>query len=119
MDIIFIQGLKVDAIIGVYDWERATRQDIIFDIEMYYNNSAVTDTDNINQALNYHSVCDRISDYVRGSDCQLIETLAEKVCQIILNEFSAERVKLKLSKGEVVTGAQNVGVIVDRPAHKS
>lgn len=114
MDIVFIQGLKIDTVIGIYDWEREIRQDIVFDIEMSSNNGAAANTDNIDQAVNYHAVCDRLCDYVKGSEFQLVETLAEEVCQIILNEFGVGWVKLKLNKGEAVTGAQGVGVIIER-----
>ena len=118
MDIVFIQGLKIDTVIGIYDWERKIRQDIVLDIEMSSNNTAVADTDNIDQAVNYHAVCNRLSNYVRGSEFQLVETLAEEVCQIILNEFCVAWVKLKLNKGEAVTGAEGVGVIIERSSHK-
>ncbi|MGE4570623.1 MAG: dihydroneopterin aldolase [Gammaproteobacteria bacterium] len=118
MDIVFIQGLKIDTVIGIYDWERKVRQNIVFDIEMSSNNVVAANTDNIDQALNYHAICDRLCDYVRGSEFQLVETLAEKVCQIIINEFGVEWVKLKLNKGEVVTGAEGVGVIIERSLQK-
>ncbi len=114
MDIVFIQGLKIDTVIGIYDWEREIRQDIVFDIEMSSNNGAAANTDNIDQAVNYHAVCDRLCDYVRGSEFQLVETLAEEVCRIIINEFGVKWVKLKLNKGEAVTGAVGVGVIIER-----
>jgi dihydroneopterin aldolase len=118
MDIVFIQGLKIDAVIGIYDWEREIRQDIVLDIEMSTNVSAAANTDHIDQALNYKDVCDRLSDYVKGTEFQLIETLAEEVCQIIINEFGVEWVKLKLNKGEAVTDASGVGVIIERSLHK-
>ena len=114
MDIVFIQGLKIDTVIGIYDWEREIRQNIVFDIEMSSDNVAAANADNIDQALNYHAVCDRLSEYVRNSEFQLVETLAEEVCQIILVEFGVKWVRLKLNKGEAVTGAEGVGVIIER-----
>ena len=56
------------------------------------------------------------SGFVKESEFQLVETLAEKICQIILNEFDVSWVKLKLNKGEAITGAEGVGVIIERSA---
>ena len=97
MDIIFIQGLKVDTVIGIYDWERKIRQEIVLDIEMSADISTAASTDNINQALNYKDICKRISSFVSDSQFQLVETLAEKICQIIIKEFGVQWVKLKLN----------------------
>lgn len=119
MNIIFIEGLKVDVIIGVYDWERKTRQNIIFDIEMFYQNNNANSNDDIKDAINYQSVCECVIKYVKDTEFQLVETLAEKVCMIILDNFKIQKIKLKLNKGEVITGAKNVGVIIQRTADKS
>ena len=114
MDIVFVQGLKVDTVIGIYDWERKIRQEIVLDIEMSSDIAAAASTDHIDQALNYKNVCKRITSFVRESEFQLVETLAEKICQIILQEFDVHCVKLKLNKGEAITGAEGVGVIIER-----
>jgi dihydroneopterin aldolase len=114
MDIVFVQGLKVDTVIGIYDWERKIRQDIILDIEMSSDIAKAAATDHIDQALNYKDICKRIISFVKESEFQLVETLAENICQIILNEFDVSWVKLKLNKGEAITGAEGVGVIIER-----
>ncbi|MDC0499056.1 dihydroneopterin aldolase [Candidatus Pseudothioglobus singularis] len=114
MDIVFVQGLKVDTVIGIYDWEKKIRQDIVLDIEMSSDIAAAAETDHIDQALNYKNVCKRVASFVRESKLELVETLAEQICQIILNEFNVEWVKLKLNKGEAITGAEGVGVIIER-----
>jgi dihydroneopterin aldolase len=114
MDIVFVEGLKVDTVIGIYDWEKKIRQDIILDIEMSSDIAAAAKTDHIDQALNYKSVCKRVASFVRESKFELVETLAEKICQIILNEFDVHWVKLTLNKGEAITGASGVGVIIER-----
>jgi 7,8-dihydroneopterin aldolase/epimerase/oxygenase len=114
MDILFVQGLKIDTVIGIYDWERKIRQEIVLDIEMSSNITAAASSDHIDQALNYKNVCKRISSFVRESEFQLVETLAEEICQIILKEFGVRWVKLKLNKGEAITGAAGVGVIIER-----
>jgi dihydroneopterin aldolase len=114
MDIVFIQGLKIDCVIGIYDWEREIRQDMTLDIEMGFDISPASQTDHINQTLDYKAVSKRLIEFVKNSEFQLVETLAEEICQIILNEFKVEQVKLTLNKGRAVTGAQGVGVIINR-----
>ena len=114
MDIIFIKGLKVDTVIGIYDWERKIRQEIVLDIEMSADISTAANTDHIDQALNYKDICKRLRSFVSDSEFQLVETLAESICQIIIKEFGVQWVKLKLNKGEAITGAKGVGVIIER-----
>ena len=114
MDIVFIKGLKVDTVIGIYDWEREIRQEIVLDIEMSADVSSAATSDNIEEALNYKDVCHRISEFVKDSEFLLVESLAEEICQIVINEFNVNWVKLKLDKGEAITGAEGVGVIIER-----
>jgi dihydroneopterin aldolase len=114
MDIVFIQGLKIDCVIGIYDWEREIRQDITLDIEMGFDIAPAAKTDHIEQTLDYKAVSKRLIDFVQHSSFQLVETLAEKISQIILHEFPVQSVRLTLNKGKAVTGAQGVGVIINR-----
>lgn len=114
MDIVFIQELKIDTVIGIYDWERKIRQTIVLDIEMSADIKAAAKTDNIAQTLDYKAVAKRLIEFVRASEFQLVETLAEKITQIILQEFGVAWVKLTLNKGEALTGARGVGVIIER-----
>lgn len=114
MDIVFIQGLKIDCVIGIYDWERKIRQDIILDIEMGFDIKPAAKTDHIDQTLDYKAVSKRLIRFVQASEFQLVETLAERITEIILNEFGVQKVKLTLNKGEAVTGAKGVGVIIKR-----
>ena len=100
--------------IGIYDWEREIRQDITLDIEMGFDILPASKTDHIDQTLDYKAVSKRLIGFVKKSEFQLVETLAEQICQIILNEFDVEQVKLTLNKGKAVTGAQGVGVIINR-----
>ena len=113
-DVVFIQGLKIDTVIGIYDWERKIRQDVTLDIEMSVDIKVASETDHIDQTLDYKAVSKRLMDFVSNSEFQLVETLAEKITEIILSEFNVEKVKLTLNKGGAVTGANGVGVIIER-----
>lgn len=116
MDHVFIEGLEIEALIGIYDWERRIRQTLVFDIEMAFDNRVPAATDAIEDTLNYKAVSRRIVEYVSQSDFGLVETLAERVAQIILTEFGVQRVRLKLSKPGAVRGARAVGVTIERSA---
>ena len=116
MDKVFIEGLEIEALIGIYDWERRIRQPLVFDIEMAFDNRVPAATDAIDDTLNYKAVSKRVMQYVGESGFGLVETLAEKVAAIILDEFGVRHVRLRLSKPGAVRGARAVGVIIERPA---
>lgn len=113
-DKVFIEGLEIDALIGIYDWERRIRQTLVFDIEMAFDNRVPAATDDIEKTLNYKDVSKRLIDYVSQSAFGLVETLAERCAAIILDEFGVSSVRLKLSKPGAVRGARAVGVIIER-----
>jgi len=114
MDIVFIEDLRIDAVIGIYDWERRVRQTLSFDIEMAFDNSVPAATDDIALTLNYKDVSKRLIDYVSASSFGLVETLAERCAAIIREEFGVSWVRLKLSKPGAVRGAKSVGVRIER-----
>ena len=114
MDIIYLKDLRIDTIVGIYEWERRTRQTVILDIEMGADISRAARTDAIEDTLNYKAVAKRIISFVEGSDCQLIETLAERVADILLREFKVPWLRLSLNKQGAVRGVRDVGVIIER-----
>ena len=116
MDHVFIEGLEIEALIGIYDWERRIRQPLVFDIEMGFDNRVPAASDAIGDTLNYKAVSKRVVEYVAASDFGLVETLAERVAAIVLEEFGVQRVRLKLSKPGAVRGARAVGVMIERSA---
>jgi 7,8-dihydroneopterin aldolase/epimerase/oxygenase len=116
MDKVFIEGLQIDALIGIYDWERRIRQTLRFDIEMGFDNRKPAATDRIEDTLDYKAVSRRLEAYVKESGFGLVETLAERCAEVILAEFAVSHVRLKLSKPGAVRGAEAVGVIIERRA---
>ena len=114
MDAVFIEQLEVDALIGIYDWERKIRQPLWFDIEMAFDNRVPAGSDAIEDTLDYKAVSKRVVSYVQSTDFGLVETLAECVAELILSEFPVGRVNLKLSKPGAVRGARAVGVKIVR-----
>ena len=114
MDIIYLKDLRIDTIVGIYEWERRTRQTVIFDIEMGADISKAARSDAIEDTQNYKAVAKRIISFVENSECQLIETLAERVADILLQEFKVPWLRLSLNKQGAVRGVRDVGVIIER-----
>jgi len=114
MDIIYIRELKIDAVIGIYGWERQVKQMLVFDIEIATDIRKAAATDSIEDTLNYKAVAKHLIDFVEHSEFQLVETLAERCAEIILTEFSVPWIKLQLNKKGAVRGARDVGIIIER-----
>jgi len=114
MDIVFIEDLRIDAVIGIYDWERKIRQPLAFDVEMAFDNRKPAASDDIADTLNYKSISKRLQSYVEASSFGLVETLAERCAEIVRDEFAVSWVRLKLSKPGAVRGAKAVGVRIER-----
>ena len=114
LDIVFIEDLRIETIIGIYDCEREIRQVVAIDLEMAADNTKPAATENIDDALNYKAVAKRLIKFVGESEFLLVETLAEKIAEIILTEFNVPWLRLKLSKPGAVTGSKAVGVIIER-----
>ena len=114
MDIVYIRDLRIETIIGIYDWERETRQTVSLDLEMGTDIKKAASSDHIDDTLDYKSVAKRLIQYVGESEFQLVETLSERVAEIVLNEFNVPWMKLRLSKPGAVTGSQDVGIIIER-----
>ncbi len=114
MDKVFIEGLEIQTVIGIYDWERKVRQPLQFDLEMGFDNRVPAASDAIADTLDYKAVSKRLIAFVSASSFGLVETLAERCAQIILAEFPVTWLRLKLSKPGAVRGARAVGVVIER-----
>lgn len=114
MDIVFIRDLQIQTVIGIYDWERKIKQAISIDLDMATDIKKAAKSDQIEDTLNYKAVAKRLIAFVEESQFQLVETLAEKICEIILNEFDVPWVSLTLNKPGAVSGSRSVGVRIER-----
>jgi len=115
MDKIFIEGLETQAIIGIYDWERANRQPLYFDIELSLPIFKAAESDHINDTVNYKQVCDEIIELVDKSRVELLESLVENICQhIFSHHLAVQKIDLKVSKPQAVAETRTVGLKVTR-----
>ena len=114
MDIVFLGGLEIETIIGIYDWERETRQTVVLDIEMAFDIQKAAETDDIQYALDYKIVSKRIISFVETSQFLLVERLISEIASIIRIEFNVPWVKITLNKKGAIRGASDVGIIIER-----
>lgn len=114
MDIIYLRDLRIDAVIGIYDWERRMKQTVILDLEMAADIGKAAGSDNIADALNYKSVARRLIGFVEESEFKLVETLAERIAEIVLTEFNVSWCRLTLNKKGALRYVRDVGVIIER-----
>ena len=114
MDSIFISELKVKTKLGVPAWERMVAQTIILDVEIGYDLAPAGKSDAIADTINYGAVVARIHETLKEHSFQLVEALAEHVCQLILSEFKALNVKVKVAKPAILPGLKALGVIIER-----
>jgi len=114
MDIIFLKQLEIETVIGIYDWERKIKQTVVLDIEMATDISKAAASDHIDDTLDYKSVAKRLIQFVGEAKFELVETLTEKVAEIILTEFDVPWVKIVLNKRGAIRGAEGVGIIIER-----
>ena len=119
MDIIFLGGLEIETIIGIYDWERVTKQTVILDIEMAFDIQKAAETDDIQYTLDYKTVSQRIVSFVEASQFLLVEKLISEIADIIRNEFNVPWVRITLNKKGAISAAKDVGIIIERGEKKS
>jgi dihydroneopterin aldolase len=115
VDIVYIKGLRADTVIGVYDWERSVRQQLVLDLELASDNRRAAAGDCIEDALDYAAIAARLLAYIEESEFQLIETLAERLADILRDEFAVSWLRLRLAKPGAVARAAEVGVVIERP----
>ncbi|MDP4910815.1 MAG: dihydroneopterin aldolase [SAR86 cluster bacterium] len=114
MDIVYIEGLRVDTVIGVYDWERTIQQTVVIDLQMTTDIALAARDDDLAFTLDYGAIADRVTAFVAASRFQLLESLAEAIASLVLAEFAVDTVKLKIGKPGAVSNATDVGVIIKR-----
>ena len=114
VDIIFIRELRIETVIGIYDWERQIKQTVSIDLEIGADIGKAAATDSIGDTLNYKVVAKRLIEFVGESRFFLVETLSERIAELILNEFQLPWLRLTLSKPGAVRGSREVGIIIER-----
>jgi len=114
LDTIFIHGIQAECVIGVWKWEKAISQTLIIDVDLAADIKVAAASDDLNDTLDYQKVADRVREYAKDNQFDLIETLIERLAEMILDEFDTSWVRVKLDKGGAVKYVKQVGIIVER-----
>lgn len=118
-DVVFVKGLKIEAVIGVYAWERAITQPLLIDIALETDVSRAAGSDDVNDALNYKAVCDDVSAWCKAIQAQLLEHLAGQIADKLLAKYATHKVTLSIAKPTAIKQAEAVGVQITRYAKAS
>ena len=119
MDIVYVRNLEVKTVIGVYDWEREIKQPVTIDLDMATDFRRAVETDDHQYVLDYKIVCVRVAEFIEGSDLKLLETMAEAIATLVRDEFQVPWVRVRVGKPAAITGARDVGVIIERGSKPS
>jgi len=114
MDKIFLSALNVECIVGIWDWERRVKQNVVIDVEMAADIRRAAATDRIDDTVDYKRLAKRLLAFVGESQFQLVETLTERVAELIITEFRVPWVRVRVNKQGAIRGARDVGIEIER-----
>jgi len=114
MDIVYLRDLRVDALIGVWDWERRIRQTLVMDLDLGTDTARAGDSDDLTHTIDYKAVSDRIIAFTRASEFKLIEALGEHLARVVLEEFDVSWLRLRINKQGVLRDVRDVGIVIER-----
>lgn len=114
MDTIFIHGLQCECVIGVWEWEKKITQTLVLDIDLATDITKAAKSDDLQDTLDYKKISDRVMEYAKDNPFDLIETLIERLAEVILSDFDVPWVRIRLDKGGVVKKVKHVGVMIER-----
>jgi len=116
MDILFLRDFRLDLIIGIYEWERKVPQPIRLDLEIGLPDNKAAGTDNVADTIDYGAVAHRVKDYLHNAPqpITLVESVAERVAEIVLHEFGSPWVKVSVTKFAIVPGIRELGITIER-----
>lgn len=113
-DRIFLRGLQIDCIIGFIDWERQLKQTVVIDLELPCDCARAAASDAVADTVDYKQVAKRVLAFVGDSQCQLLETLAHRLAEALLDEFALAWVRLSINKPGAIRHSRDVGVSIER-----
>lgn len=113
-DTIFLHDLRINAVVGIWEWERKIRQTVSIDLEMGADIRKAARTDKIEDTLDYKQIAKRVQQFVEDSSYQLVETLAENIAGVVLREFDVPWIVVKVNKPGAIRGSRDVGVLIRR-----
>jgi 7,8-dihydroneopterin aldolase/epimerase/oxygenase len=113
-DRIFLRGLTAECVIGFIDWERRVKQTVVVDLELPVDCRQAAVTDDVNDTVDYKKVSKRVLAFIEASEFKLVETLAQRLAMLILEEFALEWIRLSINKPGAIRNSRDVGVAIER-----
>lgn len=113
-DTVFLHGLEVDCVIGIWDWERQFAQTLEIDVELATDIRKAAHSDAIDDTLDYKAVTKRIMQLAETGGFLLVERLAEAIAQAVLTEFDVPWTRVRINKKSAVRQVREVGVLIER-----
>ncbi|MGR9091208.1 MAG: dihydroneopterin aldolase [Gammaproteobacteria bacterium] len=114
MDIVYLHGLRLETVIGVWDWERHIRQTLIVDLDMGADIARAAASDSIDDTIDYKTVADRLVEIAKESSYALVESLAERIAGELTGALGIPWVRVRITKSGALRGAREVGVLIER-----
>jgi dihydroneopterin aldolase len=109
---LFINELKIPAVIGIHTWEKKIKQTLVFDLEIETDISKAANSDDINDAIDYVQICELMQSFLQDNSFNLIETLADKIANLLLQNFSLTSLRLVVRKPKVLSQIKEVGIVI-------
>jgi dihydroneopterin aldolase len=113
-DRIFLRGLTAECVIGFIDWERRVKQTVVVDLELPVDCRQAAVTDDVTDTVDYKKVSKRVLAFIEASEFKLVETLAQRLAMLILEEFAIEWLRLSINKPGAIRNSRDVGVAIER-----
>ena len=114
MDIVYLYGLRLETIIGIWEWERQVKQTLIVDLDLGTDVSRAGRSDAIEDTVDYKSVAGRLAKLAEENNFFLVEALAENISEILIAEYGIEWVRIRINKQGALSDVRDVGVIIER-----
>ena len=113
-DRVFLRGLTAECVIGFIDWERRVKQTVVVDLELPVDCRQAAVSDDVTDTVDYKKVSKRVLAFIEASEFKLVETLAQRLALLILEEFSIEWIRLSINKPGAIRNSRDVGVSIER-----
>ena len=113
-DRIFLRGLTAECVIGFIDWERRVKQTVVVDLELPVDCRQAAVSDDVTDTVDYKKVSKRVLAFIEASEFKLVETLAQRLALLILEEFGVEWIRLSINKPGAIRNSRDVGVSIER-----
>lgn len=114
MDTIFIRGLEVHTVIGVYDHERHAPRPLVMDLDLRTDAREAASSDRLRDAVDYDAAAKAIVALAQAERVELLETLAERIARMLFERFPILGLRLSIAKPGAVAGVQSVGIEIER-----